>query len=420
MALLHYMRAVSDRLQLKIIALNVEHGIRGKTSLEDTAFVKNYCAEHGVPLLTYSVDSLAEAEKSGLSVEEAARKLRYQCFFDAINKGACDYVATAHHAADNAESVLFNLLRGSGLKGLTGIKEIFEGKIIRPLLRTSKAQIEEYLTENAVPFVTDETNLDGNYTRNYLRLTVMPAIKRTFPEAEVSICRFAEIAKAEDEYLDECAKKRLVYESDVVKLGVDCPPALFSRACVLAMRSMGINKDWTKEHIDALLSLKEKENGARVSLKAGVSAIKEYGNIVFFREKSVTDKSCDGQNAKAALPFSVGLLTINGKCVKIEYVTSPDPLDLKSGCYADYDKIPQTAVIRRRMQGDVFNKYGKGERGGGSKPLNDYLTDVKHPLRTRDELLLLADGNEVLVIFGLAVSNKVKVDDNTKKIIKLS
>ncbi len=424
MALLHYMRAARDKLQLKIIALNVEHGIRGQSSLKDTEFVKKYCAEQNIPLLTYSVDCLAEAQKSGLSVEEAGRKLRYECFFDALEKGACDYVATAHHSADNAESVLFNLLRGSGLKGLTGIKEVFEGKIVRPLLRTSKAQIEEYLAKNSIPYVTDETNLDDQYTRNYLRLNVMPSIKKAFPEAESSICRFAEIAKAEDQYLDQAASNLLIREDGTIKLGINSHPALFSRACVLAIKAMGICKDWTKEHIAALQLLKEKENGAKVSLKSGVIAIKEYDNIVFFRDTSTTQPPIDALNGekdgKETAPFSVGLLTIDSKCVKIEYVASSEELDLKNGCFADYDKVPQTAVIRHRRQGDVFTKYGKGERGGGSKLLNDYLTDVKFPLRNRDNLLLLADGNEVLVILGLAVSNKVKVDQSTKKIITLS
>jgi tRNA(Ile)-lysidine synthase len=145
MALLHYMQNNAKKYLFNVIAINVEHGIRGNDSISDTNFVISYCKDNNIPLLTYSVDCVAFAESHKLSLEQAGRILRYQIFNQAITDKKCDKVATAHHLQDNVESVLFNLFRGTGLKGLAGIDEQFENKIIRPLLDLSKTEIEEYL-----------------------------------------------------------------------------------------------------------------------------------------------------------------------------------------------------------------------------------------------------------------------------------
>ncbi|MCQ2400233.1 MAG: tRNA lysidine(34) synthetase TilS, partial [Clostridia bacterium] len=165
------------------------------------------CTKNKIPVLTYSVDSVKTAKAEHLSVEQSARKLRYDCFFDAIRSGKCTKVATAHHLRDNAESVLINLFRGTGIKGVSGINANYSDKIIRPFLSVSKEEINRYINENAIPYVTDETNFDDDYTRNFIRLHVLPKIKEIFPEAEKSIARFSAIAKIEDEFMDEVAEK---------------------------------------------------------------------------------------------------------------------------------------------------------------------------------------------------------------------
>jgi len=166
MALLDYMLANAEKYSINVIALNVEHGIRGQDSIDDTNFVKNYCDKNNVKLITYTVDCVKKASEEKLSLEQAGRILRYQCFYDAIDKGLCDKVATAHHQKDNVESVLFNLFRGTGIKGVCGIEKNFQDKIIRPFLDVSKSQIEEYIKERKIPFVTDKTNCDADYSRN--------------------------------------------------------------------------------------------------------------------------------------------------------------------------------------------------------------------------------------------------------------
>ncbi len=403
MALLYYMISQAEKLPFNLIAINVEHGIRGEESLLDSKFVASQCKALSVPLLTYSIDCVKEAKKQKLSIEQVARKLRYECFYDALSKGKCDKIATAHHNDDNVESVLFNLFRGTGIKGLTGIKENYENKIIRPFLSVKKAEILKYVEENAIPFVTDSTNLSDEYTRNFLRLNVIPKIREVFPDFDQSIYALSKIAKREDEYMDSEAKKAVIESENTLSILTDTPKAIFYRAVFIILKKLGLEKDWESVHADAVYSLVSSQNASMVNLPKNIVAIREYERIVFFKEE---------EKDKKPFPFSLGNFTFGDKTIIVNDVLSPD---LKSGLFGDLDKIPKGAIIRKKQDGDQFAKFG-----GGTKSLSDFLTDKKIPLRERDNLPLLASGKEILCIFGVAISNKIKVDDNTKKTIQFS
>lgn len=402
MALLHYILNQSKKYLFNVIAINVEHGIRGKQSISDTNFVISYCKDNNIPLLTYSVDCVEFAQNNKLSLEQAGRVLRYQIFNRAITEGKCDKVATAHHLQDNVESVLFNLFRGTGLKGLSGIDDNFEDKIIRPFLTISKKEINDYLTEFDIPHVVDQTNFDDKYTRNAIRLNILPEIEKVFPEAQNSISRFSEIAKLENDYMHAETLKSINLMSDKVEINLPIHPAILSRATVLALKHLGVEKDWEKAHIDSIINLVSLQNSKRVDLKNNVFAVKEYDKICFYKSAVKTD---------LAIPFTLGEFDFLGKTLVIE---KANPSDLKNGLFLDLDKIPKNAVIRTRKNADVFTKFG-----GGTKSLNDYFTDKKVPLFERDTLPLIAVDNQVLAIFNIAVSDKVKVDKNTKIIIEI-
>lgn len=404
MALLIYMLSVAKKFNIKIIALNVEHGIRGDQSLSDTNFVKDYCNKKRVPLLAYSVDALKVAKNKKLSIEQAARLLRYECFYDAIINKKCDKVATAHHLNDNVESILFNLFRGTGVKGASGIAENFQDKIIRPFLNVEKNDIDCYVKDNNIPFVTDRTNFCTDYTRNALRLEVVPQITKIFPKAQISIARFSDILKSEDDYMQTESKKAVTFDGKKAMICLPVHPAIFARATVIALKSLGIEKDYEKSHIDAVFSLTTKQSGASISLPQNVIAIKEYDKIVFY----INDKV-----SHVYIPFNIGEFNLDKQTIKIVKLPSA-PENLKDGLYADRDKIPNTAVIRFRADGDLFTKFG-----GGTKPLAEYFSDIKIPLRTRNFVPILADGHNVLAIFGVAISDKIKVDGNTKTYLSL-
>lgn len=404
MALLYYTLKNAKKYSIKVIALNVEHGIRGEKSISDTEFVKAYCNKHDIPLICYSVNSLRRAKEEKLSIEQAARVCRYECFNDAISSGKCDKIATAHHLADNAESVLLNVFRGTGIKGVAGITSVRQDKIVRPMLSISKEQITKYIEENDLPFVTDETNLTNDYARNYLRNKIIPEVKNLFPEMEKSIERLSRIAKLEDDYMDKEGDKIVQNNEDFVQISLPSHPAILARATLKALKHLGLEKDWESVHVNEVLGLTEAENGKRINLPKGIIAVKEYDNITFYKE---------GQKASEQIKFAKGTTVFGNAKLKAETVdTVPD---LKQGFYADFDKIPKTAVIRTRADGDVFTKFG-----GGTKSLGDYLTDKKIPVRERDSLPLVADGNKILIIYGIAVSDAVKVDETTNNIIKIT
>ena len=402
-ALIHYMKSQQAKFHFVLRAVNVEHGIRGESSKKDSLFVSEFCSRLSLPLRSFIVDAPTYSKNNKLSLEEGARALRYQCFYEAIAEGFCDLIATAHHESDNFESLLFNLFRGTGTRGITGIDEITPKDIIRPLLHTSKEEINEYITKNNLPFVTDETNLDDKYTRNFLRLNVIPEIKKLFPTAEKSASRFCSIASLDEDYMDAEARKILSLFNERAEIPLPCHRAIFNRAIILSLKHLGIKKDWEKVHLDDCFALSSNENGKSINLLQGVVAVKEYDKLVLYKQQNYNEKE---------IPFALDKFDFFGKSVRITPVDKPK--NLKNGFYADFDKISASAVIRTKREGDSFTKFG-----GGTKSLGDYLTDKKIPLRERASLPLLADGGEILAIFGVAISDKVKVDKETKQVVKL-
>lgn len=404
MALLHYAFYNRKALNINPVCINVEHGIRGEQSVNDSLFVKDFCLKNGIPFFGYSVDCLTFSKENKLSLEQGARVLRYECFLKAISSGRCEVIATAHHRRDNVETVLFNMFRGAGLSGLRGISE-YENKIVRPLLFTDKSEIEEYVKQNGIGYVTDTTNESTDYTRNYIRLNVLPAVKKVFPEAERSVSRLIKTVCEDDDYLNGLAKKTLIVNEDSVKIPITAEKPIFCRAVIMALKILGLEKDWEKVHTESAFALIKNNNGASVNLPKNIVAVREYDGVVFYKTAPTKD---------LLLPFTDGVYDINGKryCVK---TVSALGVNLKDGIYLDKNKVPENAVIRYKRKGDKFTKIN-----GGTKNLSDFFTDKKIPKRLRDFIPLVASDNEVLTVFDLTVSEKVKADKNTVELIKIT
>ena len=393
--------AVNNLKDKTILALNVEHGIRGEQSLNDTNFVKDFCKKLNIQVLEYSVDSLAKSKEEKLSIEQAARILRYECFFDALSTGNADVILTAHHEKDTAESVLFNLFRGTGLKGVAGINE-YGCKILRPMAKTPKTDIENYINENNLEYCLDQTNFDDSYSRNYIRLNLLPLIEKAFPESVKSIARFSQTAREESEFLDSLADEKIVQKNSTYKLSINTHPVLFKRAVITILKKLGKPFDYEKVHLEDAFSLTTKQNGKQIDLGNGIVAIKEYDYVCFFKQQPT---SC--LQAELVAPITTFENATFTFCKNKN-------IDLKSGLYIDFDKLPSGTVIRHKQGNDLFTKFG-----GGTKKLVDYLTDKKIPKRERDSLVVLAHENIVYAIAGVAVSALAKVDENTKTIIKI-
>ena len=225
MCLLHLLLQEKQRLNLEIIAVNIDHSIRGKDSENDSLFVKNYCEKLGVLLYYKKVDAPAYAKQEKLSLENAGRVLRYQFFNEVLSKNQGFKLATAHHKSDLFESVLLNVFRGTGLKGLKGIEHLTD-KIVRPILDCSKQDVIEYRKIHNVPFTEDLTNLDSTYTRNYIRNNITPIILDKFPNAIDGVYNLSKVVDEENDFIENYAEKLVVLKNGNYTIPTNEHPAV--------------------------------------------------------------------------------------------------------------------------------------------------------------------------------------------------
>ena len=392
MSLLHYLHTHAAQYSIVLSAVHCEHGIRGASSEEDARFVRKQCAEWGIPLYFYAADCPALARERKVSLETAARQFRYACFDGLLSEGKADLIATAHHCGDNAETVLFHISRGASLTGAAGISD--RTGYIRPFLPLSEADIVRYAEENGIAYRTDESNTDERFTRNALRLRVLPVLEEIVPGAGKNISRFSRLAREDDALLYALARPLVREERDGVKVLFSDRAPLFRRACLLALKGMGIGKDYTSAHLSSLSALCSSNNGEEVSMPGNIRAIREYDGITFYRSRPAETRE---------IPFALGSFCLAGRRFCVE--ACPGRGD-GEGLYAALSRIPASAVFRTRRAGDVFCKFG-----GGEKKLKDFLIDRKIPRRVRDGLILLAEGREILAVLGVEISEKLRVND---------
>lgn len=413
MALLHYLLAHGKEYGISVSAVNFDHGMRGEASACDSAFVADYCKEMGVPLLFYKWE-----DESVQKSETSARNWRRERYIEAAERFNA-VIATAHHLNDNAETVLFNLARGSGLSGLTGIGDTdlcASGdkavKLIRPLISCSREEIEEYIAENGIPYVDDQTNFTDNYTRNKIRHNVLPELEKAVPNAARAIYRFSRIAAEDEEYFENLIKERkLVKHTSFGYEVAHCvEKPIFKRAVLQVINDCGL-KDYTSEQLERLHDLQFCEKGKKFEF-LGLTAYSEEGKIAICIYQTL-DYSQNVQpfydycSAKQSTFCGQILQIVRAENFKDEPLKFKNPKTLKF----DFDKIPQTAVIRFMCEGDKFKKFG-----GGTKNLGDYFTDKKIPVRIRKYIPVVANGNEILIVCGVEISDNVKVCGNTKTV----
>ena len=419
MALLHYLLAHAEEYNITVCAVNFDHGIRGESSVHDSAFVAAYCKDRGVPLIFYKWTS------DGAKTETAAHFWRFMKYTQAVQPqtlpngekwDGADAVATAHHLNDNAETVLFNLARGSGLAGLTGITdEEYSAivskpfKIIRPLIACPRAEIEEYVAQNDIPYVDDETNFTDDYTRNKIRRNVLPALESAVPGAAGAIYRFSRIAAEDEEYFREIIERQgLIKRTEFGFEIANCPQkSIFKRAVLQCLSEYGV-RDYTFGHLETLYALQFAGRGKKFEF-CGCTAFNEGNKIALCNppllKMQEEDSSFFDYFNFAASPVFWGQPLYIGVAESEPKLNISCPKTLKF----DFDKIPPTAVIRFMRAGDRFTKFG-----GGTKNLGSYFTDLKIPARIRAHIPVVADGNDILLICGVEISQKVKTDANTQ------
>lgn len=404
MCLLSVLMGLREKLEFELVAINIDHNLR-ENSKSDSRFVKSFCDKNNIKLFAFSVDVKKYCETKKMTTEQGARDLRYKAFKKLIDGHQVDKIALGHHMQDQAETILLNIFRGAGLGGACGMEYIRDGVYIRPLLDTSKTEIRAYIRANDIPFVEDETNSQNDYSRNYIRNMVMPLIRSKWSNIESNLCSFGSICRQDDEYINSQIDERsLIVQDNAVKIYANYfvnSPSVVNRMILRALNKIGVTSNIERRHLNIIRDMAiESENGSKISLPNGIVVIKEY-NFITITNKSVKLKQFQLKLAKGKYDIpNVGVLEVD----------SLRKLDISSHQNVfDKDKVPKDAMWRFRQDGDYFVKFG-----GVMKSLNEYLIDKKVPSRLRDVTPVLAVGSEVLVIAGVEISEKVKIDKNTK------
>jgi tRNA(Ile)-lysidine synthase len=384
-----------------VTVVNVEHGLRGQDSQNDSNFVKAFCQKRGIKFLSFCVNAPLFAKENGVSHELAARQLRYNIFETLLKEKTVDLIALGHHKCDQAETVLMRFFRGSGVRGLRGIVD--RHGFVHPLLGYSKGEILAYAKEHSVPYVEDKTNCNSDHTRNFLRNELMPLIEKKYPHVKNVLAREAGyFNEIENFLLSEITHAVFNENGFYLPLSVlNRAPAIAKKSVQEALRQFGVEQDIEFCHLDAVLNLKDSANNKRVNLPFGIDAVLEYDKIVFVKieEKPAFFEIFDHKKS----------YYFNNLTYSFKKADAVEPF-----VTFDFDKLPKDAVIRTRQEGDTFKKLG-----GGTKPLAEFLCDIKMPTRERDKVLVLAKDSVVYLVLGVQVSEQVKVDQNTKNIYKV-
>ena len=378
------------KVQKKMVVINIEHGIRGEESISDSDFVESYCKLCGVDYMRFSFNT-PEQMRPGESIELAARRLRYDVFNRLLEEKTVDAIALAHHADDNAETILMRIFRGTGLHGLIGMGE--RKGFVRPLLNVPHKDIEAYAEEHGIPYVTDSTNLVDDCTRNYIRHEILPKILALYPGAIEAFTRLSDNAKEADDYILSCSpsavKTAYGYK---IKECFGYPEILQKYAIKKFFEKIEIYQDIEKVHFDAMTGLKDKPNNTVIGLPFGCRAVR-MGNDLCFSVREPDDFT--------PVEFSRDLtFRYEGEKYSFEPGT-----EMKRGVTLDPDKIPQGAVIRRRNTGDTFRRVN-----GKNKQLGDFLNEKKLNAFEKEKLLVLACESTVLAVLGLETADAVKAE----------
>ena len=425
--LFRVLECLSRTMGFTLSVVHVEHGIRGEQSLSDMEFVRMLALRYEVPFSVYAFSVAEMAKERGLSVEEAGRNVRYEAFAkESAKYGPSARVALAHHAEDNAETLLFHMCRGTGLEGLAGIRPI-RGNIIRPLLAVTRQEIEAFLEQEGQGYCADVTNEDISYSRNRIRKCVLPQLVQINGKAVLHINRIAEEAAEVSAYLKEKVDKIVKTHAQWTKEGQlrfdlsgwgQSPAAMQSRVMLALIEQVsGSRKDIAREHAAALLDLSKGQTGRMVSLPYGITAMKTYGALIFSQKGREAPYA--GISAEVPMDKALGEICIPGATLRFaQFDLEKKDAKIPKNRYTkwfDYDKIKNRLFLRNRKPGDYFFVDGAGHR----QKLKDYWINEKVPKEKRDQILLLADGSHIVWAVGYRISEYYKITGDTKRVLEV-
>jgi tRNA(Ile)-lysidine synthase len=422
MSLLHVLYSMQQEYELKLTAVHIHHGLRGKEADEDADFVSNICSQYQIPYVLYRFDIGQEAKLRKLTEEEAGRMMRYTAFEEVLQKKGAQKIAVAHTTNDQAETLLMRLMRGTGLQGLGGIPPV-RGPIIRPLIGCTREEVETYCKQYQVLFRNDSSNHTELYTRNKIRIHLIPWLQKELNPTVVDILNQTSILLQEEErYMDEQAQ--MLFEQVVgvrqdgesIELHVSkllsVHPVMrkrILRKAILCVRES--LKDIGFGHIVDMEGLLQKQTGKKINLPGKILVEKQY-DILKIYKKTIVHKGYFYEIQEKSPLFIVEL----GQYVRAIVYPKENFTDFSHSVYTktfDYDKIKNGIQIRTRLTGDRIQLRG-------NKKLKDFFIDEKVPRDSRDKVPLVTDGQQIIWVVGYGKSRAYEVDIHTKRVIQIS
>jgi tRNA(Ile)-lysidine synthase len=417
-ALLHFLNGLKARYRISLAAAHLDHGIR-RESASEREFCRRLCRRLKVRSHSKKVNVPALSKKTGLSLEEAGRQARYDYFDSLCQRFGYSKVATGHTADDSVETIIFNMTRGSGLRGIAGIPAK-RGRIIRPLIDIGKDEIVRWLKANGIEYVIDKTNLSTAFARNMIRRRIIPQLEKLNPQARRNILRLAKIAAEEVEFTDSLAVS--VFEKALMRAGKSKIALDLGklkgydrklRKRVIGEAYVRLDGSRTRplsESLERAAGLLDGRNGARAPLGRNIWIEKSHGRIFVFRDVA----------RRKEIPLTIpGTTEIPGSDIRLEaeILRRSQVKRLKSDpdtALLDYKRV-KNAVVRFWRRGDKIRPFGMR----GRRLLSDVFTDRKIPsLERAGTPLVVIDGN-IAWVAGVMISDDFKVGPETREILRI-
>lgn len=421
-ALLHVLANLAAEYTLELVALHLNHGIRGEEADRDEAFVRKLSESMGIPLESEKISIPALREERGGSLEDLCREERYAFFEKMARRHRLDRIALGHTLSDQAETVIMRFLRGSGLEGLKGFLPVRDGIYIRPLMEVTRDEIISFLGEEDIPFVTDGSNRDETYLRNRIRGSLIPELKASYNvKLEENIGRTAEILRLEDDFIRESVTEIIDewgIDTDRARLPVerlkDLHPALLWRLIKAILEAHSpLRNGIGYLHVKAVADLIDGPSpSASANLPFNLTARREYDDLVIAPDDGQSDGYCFSYEVQ--VPGNVDIAETGSKMTfALVDMREADP---RSGnpVFMDYDAISFPLFVRNLRAGDRMQPLGME----GTKKVAALLMDEKVPRAQRKSIPLLADCSSVLWVPGVRLSDRVKMTDMTEKVVK--
>ena len=426
-ALLHVLHCLANEGGFSLHIAHLNHMFRGAEAETDAEFVGLLAQKYGLPAVIETIDVPAYRGVTGLSAQAAAREVRYGFLQDAARRIGAGRIALAHHADDQAETILMNFLRGAGTGGLKGITPVRENLFIRPFLPVRRAQIEDYCRIMKLSFRTDSSNAKPVYLRNRVRMELLPLLAKEYNARVVeAMLRQGEICRLEDSYMQEqaalsyrAAKVALPEGGLGLKLTAlrQMPPAILRRVFRLIWQDLtGSQRNLDFTHVERLSALPGNRVGARIPLPGGVTAVLSYISLDF--HSSLIEQQVDFYQYPLSVPGETNIPEIRTvlRASLLRPDDAPEPSALPTNeALLDLTKLPAQIFVRRRLPGDMFQPYGQ------QKPmkLKKFLINQKVLRGERDNLPLVCTTEEIIWIAGQRVGEKWKVTGDTDSILYL-